>query len=124
MSNPNIPPGPGRPKGSVNKKVRDIRAFGREIFESKEWRESARQRLIQGVAPHVEKYLLEMVYGMPKNKIVMEGAPAAFAFVLKRVVEGEDTEQPAQGEVLDVTPDNDSNQMPMVRLNGKHRTQD
>lgn len=43
-----------------------MKAWASELFESDEWRASARQRIIEGKAPHLEAHCLQVL--MPKTE--------------------------------------------------------
>jgi hypothetical protein len=58
--------GPGRPKGLPNKATREMKAWASGLFESDEWRASARRRIIEGKAPHLEAHCLQVL--MPKTE--------------------------------------------------------
>ena len=62
----------GRPKGSKNKATPEIKIFWREFFESEAYRENAKFRMIQGKAPHLESYLLMLVFGKPRESIDLD----------------------------------------------------
>lgn len=57
---------PGRPKGVPNKVTREVKAWASDLFDSPEWRESARKRIIEGKAPHLEAHILQTL--MPKTE--------------------------------------------------------
>lgn len=67
-------PGAGRPKGVPNKATREIKAFWHAFFRSKPYRETAKNRMLAGRAPHLESYLLALVYGKPKETVEVTGA--------------------------------------------------
>lgn len=67
--NPNIPPGPGRPKGSLNKGTKEAKRFFKELYTSEEYRASARRRIIAGKAQHLEKLGWEYYAGRPKLQL-------------------------------------------------------
>ena len=58
-------PGPGRPKGSKNKATREVKEWFADLFADPAWRESAKRRMIQGKAPHLESHGLSVL--MPKT---------------------------------------------------------
>jgi hypothetical protein len=70
---PKLPPGPGRPKGSLNKATREIRDFARSVLESPEYVESLKRRLRQGNAPHMETLLHHYAYGKPRDTLEITG---------------------------------------------------
>jgi len=63
------PPGPGRPKGSLNKGTQAIRDVARGLLEDPKYIESLRYRLMQGKAPHMEVLLHHYGYGKPSEKL-------------------------------------------------------
>jgi hypothetical protein len=74
--------GPGRPKGAPNKATRELKAFWGEFFESDAYRESAKDRIMQGKAPQLESYLLAKVYGKP-TEVLEQIGPQAGPIVYK-----------------------------------------
>lgn len=50
--------GPGRPKGSKDKRSLEMAEWAREFFASAEWRASAKKRMLEGKAPHLEGHIL------------------------------------------------------------------
>jgi hypothetical protein len=64
----------GRPKGMPNNATVEIKEFALTLTtRDPEWLESARQRMKDGKAPHLETYLLQMAYGKPKETIEHSG---------------------------------------------------
>ena len=63
----------GRPKGLQNKATREIKEFWGKFFESAEYRDNAKRRILKGKAPHLEKELLHYVYGVPRETLKIEG---------------------------------------------------
>ena len=61
-------PGGGRPKGALNHATRELKQELQRFFTSPEYREHE-QRIIAGTAPTVEIYLLQMLYGKPKENM-------------------------------------------------------
>src|SRR5688500_14214829 len=61
--------GLGRPKGALNHATRELKEFWHRFFTSVEYRESAKKRILDGSSPHLEKYLLERLYGKPKETV-------------------------------------------------------
>ena len=70
--NPKPNPG-GRPKGSRNKTSLEIAAVARQLIESREYKKSLKQRLIDGKAPHMEPILFYYAYGKPVDRIQLLG---------------------------------------------------
>lgn len=62
-----LPPGPGRPRGSTNKATSEIRAAARKLLEEPEYVKSLAQRLRAGKAPHMETLLHHYAYGRPRE---------------------------------------------------------
>ncbi len=61
--------GPGRPKGSKDRRTLAISEFARSILESDEYRASLRARIIAGKAGVIESILFFYGYGKPAEKI-------------------------------------------------------
>ena len=55
----------GRPKGSKNKYSTEYWAQVQAFYSSEKYRTSAEFRVIQGKAPHLEGYHLQMLHGKP-----------------------------------------------------------
>ena len=80
--------GPGRPKGSKNKHTPEIKAWAAQLFDSPEWRESARKRIVAGKAPHLEGHVLQVL--IPKvSKHEVTGANGRPIQVVTRVAQPE-----------------------------------
>jgi hypothetical protein len=69
MSLPIPQPGPGRPKGALNYATREIKEFWHGYFSSQEYREEAKKRILSGSAPTLELYLLQLIYGKPREQV-------------------------------------------------------
>lgn len=54
---------------------------GRDLVVSPEYRESEKARLLAGTAPHLETYLLNRIFGKPKETVSHEG-PAQSPFMV------------------------------------------
>ena len=67
--------GPGRTKGSKNKKTieRDAMAWAAEFFKSDEYLASATRRTLSGRAPHLEGYWLPRIHGKAPDKVEVSG---------------------------------------------------
>jgi hypothetical protein len=63
----------GRPKGSRNKTTLEVADFARKMVESREYRASLKQRLLDGKAPHMEPLLFYYAYGKPVDRIELIG---------------------------------------------------
>lgn len=59
----------GRPKGALNIATRQLKEFWHEFFTSEEYRRKAKQRILDGCAPHLESYLLNRIYGKPLEQV-------------------------------------------------------
>jgi hypothetical protein len=66
-------PGPGRPKGAKNKATIEAKGFYQRFLESKEYRESAKRRILDGSAPHLETMAHHYAYGKPVDKVEHTG---------------------------------------------------
>lgn len=70
MPRPVIGPGPGRPKGSLNKATREFQRACRKLLEDKDYRDALKKRLLAGtLKPQVEVMLHHYAYGKPKETI-------------------------------------------------------
>ena len=88
--------GPGRPKGSRDRRTLAITEFARSIIESDEYRNSLRARVLAGKAPHLEPLLYHYGYGKPVERVELSaGKPISFEMGL---------EAPANIKTIDVTP--------------------
>lgn len=85
MSIPNN--GLGRPKGSINLATRELKDFWHLFFTSQEYRESAKQRILEGSAPHLENYLFNRIYGKPKESVDMRIGPLEEDFSILSTME-------------------------------------
>jgi hypothetical protein len=63
--------GKGRPVGALNRTTRDLKEFWHYFFSSHEYREKAKERILNGTAPHLESYLLNRIYGKPTERIAV-----------------------------------------------------
>jgi len=63
----------GRPKGAKDKQPRAIMEFLREVANSVEYQESAKARMLEGKAPHLEVYMLQKVNGKPTERVHVSG---------------------------------------------------
>jgi hypothetical protein len=71
LSQPNLG---GRPPGAINHATRSMKAIAQQFFESEEYRASMKQRILAGTAPALEVYLLQMLYGKPKEHVQLDVA--------------------------------------------------
>ncbi len=76
--------GPGRPKGSRDRRTLAIGEFARSIIESDEYRNSLRARVLAGKAPHLEPLLYHYGYGRPAERVqIISGKPIGFGIGLE-----------------------------------------
>jgi hypothetical protein len=52
-----------------------MKGYWHLFFSSQEFRESAKRRMLRGDAPHLESYLLNKVYGKPREEIDLRIGP-------------------------------------------------
>ena len=71
-------PGPGRPKGSLNKTEPSVRAAARAIVEDPEYRLALKLRVSLGEAPGMEMLLWHYAYGKPKETVEVVRGPSEF----------------------------------------------
>jgi hypothetical protein len=98
----------GRPKGCVSQETRDIRMFARLwTVGDPRWVRSARARMRKGTAPHLEKYLLEMGYGKPRETVEIATSDATVFRVLQGLLEARGNAAQgllSQGDAVDAVP--------------------
>lgn len=59
----------GRPRGAVNKSTAEMNEWGLDLFQSEDWRLSARRRILAGKAPHLEAHILACLMPRPKDGV-------------------------------------------------------
>jgi hypothetical protein len=59
----------GRPKGALSKVTQAHKEWAHDLLTSDEWRESARARIIDGRAPHLESLIVQQITGKPKDVV-------------------------------------------------------
>lgn len=64
----------GRRKGAVNKTTAAMKEWALDMFESEEWRKSARSRMLAGKAPHLEAHIINVL--LPKTDKLEVGGEA------------------------------------------------
>ena len=62
----------GRQLGTPNRATTEFKEFWQQFFESYEYRENLKARLLAGKADHMERYTTELLYGKPKQDISVE----------------------------------------------------
>lgn len=68
-------PGPGRPKGRLNKTTEQAREFAQSILTSAQYRASVKARADEGrLPPAVESMLWHYWAGKPPDKVELTGA--------------------------------------------------
>lgn len=85
-------PGPGRPKGGLNKTTVEVRNLARAIVDDPNYRESLVMRLKQGTAPQMETLLWHYAYGKPKETVEVQGENITIAKVVREIVDVEQRE--------------------------------
>ncbi len=63
--------GPGRPKGSLNKRTLEAKAFARGLLNDKTYRRNLQKRLRTGAAGAMEPMLWAYAFGKPKEQLEM-----------------------------------------------------
>ncbi|UVT20111.1 MAG: hypothetical protein H8K03_20420 [Nitrospira sp.] len=77
----------GRQMGTPNRATVEFKEFWQEFFESEAYRESLKERVLEGKADHMERYAAELLYGRPRQEISMEdNSPRIF---INRMLVGE-----------------------------------
>lgn len=64
----------GRELGTPNRATAEFKEFWQEFFESEEYRQNLKQRLLDGKADHMERYAAELLYGRPKMEIAVDSS--------------------------------------------------
>ncbi len=62
-------PGPGRPKGSQNKRTLEAKALSRQLVSDPTYRQNLQERLRTGEAGGMEPILWAYAFGKPKEQI-------------------------------------------------------
>jgi len=60
---------PGRPKGALNYATRELKQELQRFFSGPEYRDSVKERIIDGSAPTIELYFLQLLYGKARETI-------------------------------------------------------
>lgn len=82
------PPGPGRPpsltdaSAPTDAAILDFIARAKDFFNTNEYWENVKARILASEAAHVEAYLLPRVFGRPKETVAFEGGGLGFQIVL------------------------------------------
>jgi hypothetical protein len=63
------PPNAGKKKGTTNRATREIKHFFRSFFDSPEYRDSLKTRILKGKAMPIEQLGYYYVYGKPKERV-------------------------------------------------------
>jgi hypothetical protein len=66
-------PGSGIKKGQKHKDTLEIKAFVRDLLDEPAYRSALKQRMIDGVSPAVERFLLERFVGKATEHIEVTG---------------------------------------------------
>jgi hypothetical protein len=59
----------GRQRGSLNKATREIKAFTSAFLSSRAYIASAKKRVLEGKAPHLEALWHHYAFGKPKETV-------------------------------------------------------
>lgn len=98
-------PGPGRPKGGLNRTTKEIRDLARNLLDDPDYKASLRTRLLAGVAPHIETLLWHYAYGKPKETVELQGE-VGVTKIVREIVRAQDA------QIIDTT----SNEVPESNL--------
>ncbi|UVT20047.1 MAG: hypothetical protein H8K03_20085 [Nitrospira sp.] len=85
----------GRQMGTPNQATVEFKEFWQQFFESEEYRENLKTRLLAGKADHMERYAAELLYGRPRQEISVEDN--ALSITINRGLVGD---RPQNGPVL------------------------
>ena len=88
-------PGPGRPKGGLNKTTIEVRNAARALVEDPSYRAELSKRLIAGTAPHMETLLWHHAYGKPKD-VVEVVADVGVSKIIRVIVDADDVGSPVK----------------------------
>jgi hypothetical protein len=67
------PPGSGIKKGQKHTETLEIKAFVKELLDDPKYRAALKQRMIDGLSPAVERFLLERFVGKATEHIEVTG---------------------------------------------------
>jgi hypothetical protein len=59
----------GRPAGSENRVTQEFKRDLQLFFSGEEYREGVKKRIINGSAPSVEIYFLQLIFGKPRDEV-------------------------------------------------------
>lgn len=115
-------PGGGRPPG-LNRKTIEIKQLAAQFLLDPAYLRSLAIRLRTGTAPHMERYLAEMLWGKPKDILEMQHMILNFYKVLYAESASENGQAQgadASARAIDVTPEwhrpEDASQLPPQEL--------
>lgn len=74
--NSEIPRKPGRPKGSITKITRDVRALTQELFSPIVWSRYQRELEDGTLAPQLQTVLLAYAFGKPVERVEVSNVTA------------------------------------------------
>lgn len=72
----------GRTKGTPNKVTTEHKEFLESVLESEEYRTAAKERMVQGRAPHLEQLGWHYKRGKPKETVELGASPSLAKFLL------------------------------------------
>ncbi len=64
--------GPGRPKGSLNQRTLEAKAFARQLVSDPTYQQKLQARLLAGEAGAMEPILWAYAYGKPKESVEIQ----------------------------------------------------
>jgi len=82
-------PGSGRKKGQAATSTTSIKTFTMELLDREDYRESLQKRILEGLLPQVELFLLTKTLGKPTEHLEISAPVPLFNITGRTVDEGE-----------------------------------